>query len=103
MCVLCGDLVADPHWSEHATGGETERRQARYRRVRIVNRVLTPYLLAVHEDLSGTRYVVADRKGKSEVVRSLAELWPAADRLVSAPLDPLDGRLLAALEGVSAR
>lgn len=97
MCVLCGDLVADPHWSEQTAGGEAERRQARFRRVRFVNRVLAPYLLAVHEDLSGTRYVVADRKGRSEVVRDLSELWPAADRLAPAPLDPLDGRLLAAL------
>ena len=103
MCVLCGDLVADPHWAEQSTGGEAERRRARFRRVRVVNRVLATYHLAVHEDLSGTRYVLADRKGKSEVVRDLAELWPAADRLAPARLDPLDGRLLAALEGDAAR
>jgi hypothetical protein len=103
MCVLCGDLAGDLHWAERAAGtagvdAETERRQARFRRTLVVNRVLAPYLLSVHEDLSATRYVVADRKGAQEVVRDLGELWPAADRLARTTLDPLDSRLIGFLE-----
>lgn len=103
MCVLCGDLIGEVNWAEHAVTGasvgtESDRRQARFRRTRIVNRVLTTYQLSVHEDLSGTRYVVADRKGAQEVVRDLGELWPAADRLARTSLDPLDSGLIAELE-----
>ena len=103
MCVLCGDLAGDLHWAERGVGGagvdaEAQRRQARFRRARVVNRVLEPYLLSMHEDLSGTRYVVADRKGAQEVVRDLGELWPAADRLARTKLDPLDSRLIGRLE-----
>ena len=79
-----------------------QRRQARFKRARILNRVLAPYQLSMHEDLSGTRYVVGDRKGAQEVVRDLDELWTAADRLAHVPVDPLDERLLATLEGSSA-
>ena len=102
MCVLCGDLVAEAHWAERAPaggpGGEAVRRQGRFRRVRILNSVLAPFQLSTHEDLSGTRYVVADRKGAQEVVRDLGELWHAADRLAGRRVDPLDADLLAALE-----
>ncbi|TME58086.1 MAG: hypothetical protein E6I60_00565 [Chloroflexi bacterium] len=109
MCVLCGDLVGEVHWAERTLGpcsagssDEAQRRQARFKRARILNRVLAPYQLSMHEDLSGTRYVVGDRKGAQEVVRDLDELWTAADRLAHVPVDPLDERLLATLEGSSA-
>ena len=101
MCVLCGDLVGEVHWAERApdsSGDEAQRRQARFKRARIVNRVLAPYQLSMHEDLSATRYVVGDRKGAQEVVRDLEELWGAADRLARVPVDPLDDRLISALE-----
>jgi hypothetical protein len=106
MCVLCGDLVGDPHWTErsvqgsHVGGfaGETNRRQARYRRTRILNSVLRSNNLSVHEDLSGTNYVLGNGKGSQEVVQHLGRLWPAADKLAGRRLDPLDDGLLTALE-----
>ncbi|HEV3103991.1 MAG TPA: hypothetical protein VG426_16820 [Candidatus Dormibacteraeota bacterium] len=106
MCVLCGDLVGDPHWTErsvqggHVGGfaGETNRRQARYRRTRILNSVLRSNNLSVHEDLSGTNYVLGNGKGSQEVVQHLGQLWPAADKLAGRRLDPLDDGLLTALE-----
>jgi len=106
MCVLCGDLVGEAHWTERTVqggqagsfAGESNRRQARFRRTRILNRVLRVNNLSVHEDLSGTNYVVGNGKGSQEVVRHLGQVWPAADRLAGRSLDPLDGRLLAALE-----
>ena len=105
MCVLCGDLMGEVHWAERALGpaSETHRRQARFRRARVLNRVLAPYQLSMHEDLSGTRYVVGDYKGAQEVVRDLDELWAAADRLAHRQVDPLDERLLAMLEGGAGR
>jgi hypothetical protein len=106
VCLLCGDLVGEVHWAERTLGSssdEAQRRQARFKRVRVVNRVLVPYQLSMHDDLSCTRYVIGDRKGAQEVVRDLAELWAAADRLAHASVDPLDEGLLAALEGGSGR
>lgn len=110
MCVLCGDLVGEVHWTERSlrqrstgdSSDEAHRRQARFRRTRILNRVLAPYQLSTHEDLSGTQYVVSNGKGSEEVVRNLDELWAAADRLAHRSVDPLDVHLLDWLEGKSA-
>lgn len=107
MCVLCGQLTTDQHWTETrfdagATGsaaGETPRRRHRFQRTRLVDRVLRHYGLRVHDDWSATSYVVANGKGASELVQHLGLLWPAAERLSGRPLDPLDADLLRDLGG----
>jgi hypothetical protein len=102
MCVLCGQLFTEIHWSErlldpaHVSQGEGEtlRRQNRHVRTRLITDVLAHYRLDVRDDLSAMNYVVDNRKGVQLVVASLAELWPAAARMTGRPLDPLDGALL---------
>jgi len=106
MCVLCGDLAGEAHWTERnmrstteeGSGNEVRRRQARFRRTRVVNRILGVYGLSIHQDLSGTQFVVADAKGAQELARDLDQVWLAADRLAHTTLDPLDHRLLDRLE-----
>lgn len=66
-------------------------------RVRLVNRALEHFGLALH-DWSGSVYVVRDRKGRAEVVTDLGTLWVAAERLAGRPLDPLDPALVEALD-----
>ena len=102
MCVLCGQLFTEIHWSERLLDpaqvsqgeSETSRRQSRHARIRLIKGVLGHYGLDVSDDLSATNYVLDNRKGVQLVVASLAELWPAAARLTGRPLDPLDGALL---------
>lgn len=106
MCVLCGQLVTDLHWSESrfdvagtvTAAAETDRRRQRFLRVRLVDRVLRHYGLRCADDWSATSYVVSNRTGGSELVQHLGELWPAARRLGGRPLDPLDVDLLSELE-----
>ena len=43
---------------------------------------------------SASSYVLRTKTGRSEMVSSLAELWPAAERLLGRPCDPLDPDLL---------
>ena len=110
MCILCGEFVTRIHWTEkHAedrarasidAGAKDEnrrnRRRERTRRAAITNEVLRHYGLKV-SDWGGTKYVLRDGKGRSELVRDLGSLWPAAQRLAGRPLDPLDPALRAAL------
>jgi hypothetical protein len=91
MCILCYGLAGEEHWSQ-ALGEEGAG--ARRRRREVAAAVLAPYGLALKGDVGGLADVVGDRKGRSEVVRGLGELWPAAQRLSAAPLDPLDPALL---------
>ena len=106
MCVLCGQLVTELHWAERrfdagATGGigtELGRRRDRFHRTRIVKQVLEHYGLQFDDDWSATSYVLSNRKGASELVQNLGQLWPAAQQMAGRPLDPLDPGLLCALE-----
>lgn len=109
MCVLCGkDFVAQVHWSDRhiedkarASGADPgeyqrDRRRDRVHRATLVNKVLRHYGLRI-EDWSGSKYLVSDRKGRSELVQDLGVLWPAAQKLAGRPLDPLDPVLHEAL------
>lgn len=110
MCVLCGEFVAQPHWSdrhvedraresEANAGGfdyQRERRRDRVRRASLANRVLAHYGLKVR-DWDGSKYLLSDGKGRSELVQDLGSLWPAATKLAGRAPDPLDPALLAAL------
>jgi hypothetical protein len=114
MCILCGEFVTQHHWTEkHAddkvrasidAGAKDEnrrnRRRERVRRAALANEVLRHYGLKV-SDWSGTRYVLRDGKGRSELVHDLGSLWPAAQKLAGRPLDPLDPALQAALRAAS--
>jgi hypothetical protein len=90
MCALCGILLSD-HWAEQEGG-----RRRRAERVRLVNRVLDHFGLRL-DDWAGRVYVLRDRKGRAVVVSDLGTLWPQAQRLAGARLDPLDPELLRAL------
>ena len=114
MCILCGEFVTRIHWTEkHAedrarasivAGAKDEnrrnRRRERTRRAAITNEVLRHYGLKV-SDWSGTKYVLRDGKGRSELVQDLGSLWPVAQKLICRPLDPLDPALQAGLRAVS--
>ena len=89
MCTLCGVLLSD-HWAEH--GGA----RGRAFRVRLVNRVLAHYGLAL-DDWSSAVYTLRDRKGSAVVVSDLGSLWMEAEKLARRRLDPLDPELVAGL------
>ncbi len=110
MCLLCGEFVSQIHWTEKhtedamrapesaAARDETRRyrRRERVRRTAVANKVLCFYGLKVAE-WSGSKYVLKDGKGRSEIVQDLGSLWPAAQKLIGKPLDPLDPALQNAL------
>jgi hypothetical protein len=87
MCALCGVLMKS-HWAERGTG-----RRERVFRVRLLNRVLAHFGLAL-DDWGGSVYVLRDRKGQAIVVEDIGMLWTAAERMLGRPLDPLDPGLV---------
>ena len=108
MCGLCGVLGGERHWTERAAnpaifgefdGGRPNRphvtpARERQERVRLVNRVLDPLGL-VFADWAASSYVLRTKTGRSELVSDLGSLWPAVERLLGRPCDPLDPDLLA--------
>ncbi len=49
-------------------------------------------------DWQGAEFVLRSRTGASQIVGSLGDLWPAAERLSRTEIDPLDPALLDALD-----
>jgi hypothetical protein len=113
MCVLCGALLTEAHWSERGgdewpdehNGTLTQEQAAarhhgrlRDRRMRVVlvNRLLAPWGVRL-QDWQGSSYLLRSSRGRTAVVRDWAELWRAAEQMTGRPLDPLDPQLLAAL------
>ncbi|MBX6322843.1 MAG: hypothetical protein IRY94_13520 [Rhodospirillaceae bacterium] len=94
MCGLCGALGGAEDWTE--AGGAaagTTRRGRRLARASLANAVLRHYGLSL-SDWQGARYVLRKATGGSELVDSLGDLWPAAERLSGRRCDPLDEALL---------
>jgi hypothetical protein len=100
MCGLCGVFLTETHWSDAGVagpGGGRTRRHERLHRVALANRVLKHYGCKVG-DWQGSAYLLSSGTGQTCVVPSIAAVWPAAEQMRQRPLDPLDERLIAALE-----
>lgn len=98
MCVLCYEFASEEHWTD-ALGSDSGTTVAlppggRHRRTALIAAVLRPYGLTVSDPGQGRHVVVGDLKGSSEVAAGLGEVWAAAQRLSSRPVDVLDDLLL---------
>ena len=104
MCALCGVLGVETHWSDAVARPGVfsrneevrSRRMERARRIRAANLVLGAYRMSL-SDFHGRLYVLSTATGKTEVIDTLAHLWPTAEKLSGQAFDPLDPDLLARL------
>jgi hypothetical protein len=101
MCGLCGVFLTETHWTDASVSpperGARTRRHERFHRVVLANRVLKHYGLTV-SDWQGSAYLLSSQTGQTAVVPSIAAVWPAAEQLRKRTLDPLDEKLIDALE-----
>ena len=108
MCGLCGVLGSGNHWTDGvraqaaASAVPWMRRQARRERVVLGNAVLRRVGLTL-SDWQGTEFLLRARTGATEMVGTLTDLWPKADRLAGRAIDPLDPRLLDMLDAAAGR
>jgi hypothetical protein len=102
MCSLCGALGVEDHWSDAVSrpgvytrnADPQARRAERVRRIRAANRVLAAWRLTL-SDWQGRSYLLSTATGRTEVIDTLAHLWPTAEALAGRPFDPLDPELQA--------
>ncbi len=108
MCALCGVLGGDDHWTAPVArdgvyvrgDSAADRRRERRLRIAAANRILKLYGISL-EDWQGASYVLRTVTGKTEIVDSLARLFPAAEKLAGRPLDPLDDAVIARREALN--
>lgn len=89
MCGACGILSGTPDWVE---GGESapagNKLAERYRRIALVNRLLTP--TGVRLSSFGNQLVVRSATGRTRIVTDLAHVWRAAEEIGRRAVDPLE-------------
>jgi len=97
MCAFCG-LFGDSKssWPE-ARPDNGPARAGRLNRIKRTNELLSVFRLTL-SDQHGAYYVLSGATGKTEVINSLGEAWPAAERILGKRLDPLSVDLLNRLE-----
>ncbi|WP_052947621.1 hypothetical protein [Aneurinibacillus tyrosinisolvens] len=108
MCVLCSGSVLQVHWTDRKNSssdqltaqkaGEAQRSRIRERHIRIrqSNKILGVYGLKL-SDWTGSKYILNDKKGRTEIVQDLGALWAIAEKLLGKPIDPLDPVLMEVL------
>lgn len=92
MCGLCA-LLGGTDWTEGTPDGVTPRRQARLRRTRLLDDVLSFHRLKA-DDWQGVSTVVRGPTGRTELAGGLMELWAKAEQVAGRPFDPLEPALL---------
>lgn len=105
MCALCGVLGGAEHWADAVARpgvftrntDAASRRRERNSQVAAANRVLRHYRVNL-ADWQGTAFVLSTATGKTEIVDNLGHLWKAVERLIGKPCDPLDAKLITAME-----
>lgn len=95
MCGLCGLIQEESNWTDSLS--DLPRRQERYRRLKLINRLVKPYLVHV-ADVHGVNYLVQTPTGKQAIANGLGELWTQIHTLTGKPVDVLDERFLQTLE-----
>lgn len=102
MCVLCGDLILNTHWSDNKKSsntsvvvGEEQRLWVKNRREKIqfLNKILAFYGLNIR-DWNTSKFTLFDKKGNCVIVNSLGDLWQKASELSKERMDILDEKLL---------
>lgn len=108
MCAFCAVFSSGPHWTEAGTdvgrSGTTPTGHARFLdrayRLKLVNRILDYYGCKA-EDWAGGQYLVHSRRGQTELVDYLPQIWMTVEGIAKKPADPLDPALLAKLRAAA--
>lgn len=94
MCNACGNPALPGHWTEAGLVTAGERLRARFHRARVLDRILRPYGLTAHDGGAVPGIQLSTLSGAGVIVQDLEELWAEAERMLGAPIDPLDRRYL---------
>lgn len=99
MCGFCGIWGAKSHWSLKSSNPRifavqsiSERMRERHEQSVVLNSILRGFHLEVR-DWGGTQWIVEHVSNGTEIVDSIAALWPAAEKLARRKIDPLNASI----------
>ena len=89
MCSACGYPAAPGHWTEAGAASIGDRLRSRFRRAQVLKRVLAPYGLQSYDGGLVPGIQLSTQTGDQAIVRDLAEVWIAAEKMSGKVVDPL--------------
>lgn len=107
MCMACGQMFSNIHWSDRLKTDEkgfVDQRvllRTRQMKVSFTNQILGYYGLSVRSRPGGG-YTVLNKTGKSILCSDFGDLWPQVQKLCGKTVDPLDTDFLNYLQTKSA-
>ncbi|WP_037312608.1 hypothetical protein [Ruegeria halocynthiae] len=96
MCSACGFPTKPGHWTDAGADAAGDKLQLKFRRAKILNKILSGYGLAVHDDGLTPGLQLRSFTGRTVIVPDLEAVWSEAEAQTGTALDPLDARFLRA-------
>ncbi len=89
MCASCGFPAAPGHWTEAGAATAHDRLRERFRRVQLLQTMVSPLGIKVHDGGLVPGIQVTGPGGGSSIVPDLEQVWIEVERLSGKPFDPL--------------
>lgn len=90
MCSACGFPAAPGHWTEAGAATPHDRLRERFRRVHVLQKVLSGTGVTAHDGGMVPGLQVMSLSGAQTIVPDLDAFWAEVERLRGKPFDPLD-------------
>lgn len=89
MCSACGFPTKPGHWTDAGALTAGDKLRLKYRRTKVLNKILASYGLAAHYDGLTPGIQLRSVGGRTEILPDLEAVWNEAERQNGAVLDPL--------------
>lgn len=90
MCGMCGTPLPPPRWFMIGVGESSSATiRERARQISMLTNHLAPLRITVHASPASPGLMLKTPDGRSEFILDIGDTWPAVERLVGRPYDPL--------------
>lgn len=90
MCGMCGTPTPPAKWfmvGLDASAGQTIRERAK--QIRLLTKLLSSVRITVNANPATPGLTLKTPDGRNEFILDIGDVWPAVERLVGHPYDPL--------------
>jgi len=94
MCSACGFPTKPGHWTDAGAEASGDKLRLRFRRIKILNRILENYGMSAHFDGVTPGIQLRSFSGVTVILPDLEAVWREAEKYNKGPIDPLDSRFL---------
>ena len=92
MCLLCGSLINNEHWSVRMKDVPSRKAERRIQ-IQFINQILKHYGARIQQ-LGSYGYLLTGSNRSSQLIEDLSRLWLDVENIAGVKCDPLDPKLI---------